>query len=466
MQKKLTLKIIVIFVIGVLLMIPLLMISEQIYERKSYLRDAKYSVAQNWTGAQRLTTPILVVPFVTEQQTQYYDGISESYKIKVNRQNHVKLILAQELDINAALDTSMRYKGIYQVPVYNAQVAVKGVFDQQALQQSLKEIESSADFKHFSAPYLSSIVSDARGINNAPQLRWNEHNIPFAPGSLLQSDSNGLHAILPISALRQHEKGVIAFEYKMNLRGMEQISFIPVAAQSDVSVTSNWAHPAFIGNFLPVDRQISTEGYQANWQVSSFATNIGTKLNQCAQGDCNALTATSFGVKQIEPVSIYVQADRSVKYGVLFIGLSFIAFFIFEITKKLPIHAIQYTLVGFSIAIFYLLLISLSEHIAFAAAYMIASFCCICLLFYYLSYVLQGVKDAFIFASLLAVLYGVLYVIISAEDFALLMGAVLTFITLALVMIFTRKIDWYNLVDPEKGKRSAAKTPALATEQH
>ncbi len=466
MQKKLSLKIIVIFVIGALLMIPLLMISEKIYERKSYLRDAKYSVAQNWTGAQQLMTPILVVPYVTEQQTQYYDGLSESYKVKINRQNKIRLILAQNLNIAANLDTSMRYKGIYQVPVYNAQVVVQGEFDQQAIQESLEEIENSTDFKHFSAPYLSSIVSDARGINNAPQLKWNDQNIPFAPGSLMQTDSNGLHAILPISALRQHDKGSIPFAYKMNLRGMERINFIPVATQSEVSVTSNWAHPEFIGNFLPVDRQINDEGYQANWQVSSFATNVGTKLNQCALGDCKALTATSFGVKQIEPVSIYVQADRSVKYGVLFIGLSFIAFFIFEITKKLPIHAIQYTLVGFSIAIFYLLLISLSEHIAFAAAYMIASFCCICLLFYYLRYVLQGVKDAFIFASLLAVLYGVLYVIISAEDFALLMGALLTFITLALVMVFTRNIDWYNIVDSDVDKRKKHKTAAISVDQN
>ncbi|MEH6443669.1 MAG: cell envelope integrity protein CreD [Oceanospirillaceae bacterium] len=457
MQKKLSLKIIVIFVIGALLMIPLLMISEKIYERQSYLQNAKHSVAQSWTGAQRLITPILVIPYVTQKSTQSYNGKSESYEVTTEQHNKMRLILAQNLTIDASLDTSVRYKGIYQVPVYNAQISVTGKFDQQAIQENLQSIENSTDFKHFSAPYVSSMVSDARGIGNVPVLRWNKQNIPFAPGSRLKANSNGLHAILPMSALRQgdqNEKGLSAFSYKMNLRGMEQISFIPVSAQSEISVNSNWAHPEFIGNFLPIDRQVSGEGYQANWQVSSFASNIGDKLNQCARGNCKELFKTSFGVKQIEPVSIYVQAERSVKYGVLFIGLSFIAFFIFEVTKKLPIHAIQYTLVGFSIAIFYLLLISLSEHIAFAAAYAIASFCCISLLFYYLRYVLQGAKDAFFFAVLLSVLYAVLYVIISAEDFALLMGAFLTFITLALMMIFTRNIDWYNLVDTKTDKHS------------
>lgn len=453
MQKKLSLKILVIVIIGALLMIPLVMISEKIYERQSYLRDAKYSVSQNWTGEQRLITPVLVVPFVTEKQTRYFDGKSASYKVNTVIKNRVKLILAQNLTVDTNLDTSMRYKGIYQVPVYNAQIAVKGQFDQSIITKAIQSVEKSTDFKHFSAPFISSMVSDARGISNAPVLHWNNLNIPFAPGSKLTTDSNGLHAVLSLETLRQTQASSVEFNYQMHLRGMEKISFIPVAAQSEISVNSNWAHPEFIGNFLPVEHTVKSDGYQAKWQVSSFASNIGIKLNQCASGDCKELMETSFGVKQIEPVSIYVQAERSVKYGVLFIGLIFIAFFIFEVTKKLAIHAIQYTLVGFSIAIFYLLLISLSEHIAFAAAYAIASCCCISLLFYYLRYVLQGVKDAFTFAVLLSTLYAVLYVIISAEDFALLMGALLTFIMLALVMIFTRNIDWYNLVDIETDKR-------------
>jgi inner membrane protein len=308
-----------------------------------------------------------------------------------------------------------------------------------------------SDFKHFSTPYISTIISDARGINNTPTLSWGDKRIKFSPGSLLNKNSNGLHVPLPLSALHRNDIKTTKFAYTIDLRGMEQLDFIPLGQQSDVKIHSIWPHPAFVGDYLPVSREITEQGYQAQWKVSSLASNISQKLNQCALGNCKQLLNTHFGVKEIEPVSVYVQADRSVKYGILFIGLIFIAFFIFEVVKKLAIHAIQYTLVGFSIAVFYLLLISLSEHIAFAAAYSIAAIACISLLFYYLHFVLKGIKDALFFGAMLSILYAVLYVIISAEDFALLMGAILTFITLALVMICTGNIDWYSLVDVNPG---------------
>lgn len=454
MQKKLSLKILLIAFIATALMLPLEMIDEKISERHYYLEDAKHSVAQNWTGTQRLLTPILAVPYITEHHNRVYDGPSDKYKISTVQRSHLALILAKEVKIDADLNTDTRHKGIYPVPVYSAALSVRGHFDRAQIASTLAQIEAGDSFKRFATPYLSSVVSDARGIGNAPQLTWNKQRMPFAPGSQLKADGNGIHAVLPLSALRSSGEGKSKFSFEINLRGMEQLSFIPVAAQSTVSVKSNWAHPSFIGNFLPLEREIDNSGYRAQWQISSFASNINEKLNTCARGDCNPLMASQFGVKQIEPVSIYVQAERSVKYGVLFIGLSFIAFFIFEVIKKLPIHAIQYTLVGFAIAMFYLLLISLSEHIPFAAAYAIASLCCISLLFYYLRYVLQGTSQALLFASLIALLYGALYVIISAEDFALLMGALLTFVTLAVVMISTRNIDWYNLVEPKRANKT------------
>jgi inner membrane protein len=148
-----------------------------------------------------------------------------------------------------------------------------------------------------------------------------------------------------------------------------------------------------------------------------------------------------------------LQSERSVKYGMLFIGLSFISFFIFEVIMKLAIHPIQYTLVGFAIATFYLLLISLSEHINFLLAYFIASICCTSLLLAYLRYVLSGYKQAIAFSGVLLILYAVLYVIISAEDLALVMGAFLTFTSLGIVMFVTRNIDWYEVGEQLNDKR-------------
>ena len=226
---------------------------------------------------------------------------------------------------------------------------------------------------------------------------------------------------------------------------MEGLSFIPVGKEAEISATSPWPHPQFTGSFLPVTREISQQGYQAVWKITSFASNITDKISKCEYGMCNELFSSEFGVKHIEAVDVYLQSERSVKYGMLFIGLSFISFFIFEIIMRLPIHPIQYTLVGIAIAIFYLLLISLSEHISFFFAYVIASLCCTGLLMFYLRYVLGGYKQALGFSVLLSLLYAVLYVIISAEDLALVMGAFVTFTSLAIVMFATRNIDWYRV---------------------
>ena len=445
MQKKLMIKILVILFIGILLMIPLMMISDKIAERNSYLEDAKNSVSQNWTGHQRLITPILVVPYVTKRPEVVSD---KPTKQDLTDEIKVRLFSAQGLNINARLTTDVRYKGIYKVPVYNAKIAVQGGFDRSQIQESLAAIRKLPAFKNFKTPYLSTVVSDSRGITNNPVLRWVKQSINFVPGSRLAVSSDGLHAALSFLTLTSGDSKTIDFSYDLSINGMEKLDFVPMASQSEVNISSNWAHPAFVGDFLPVTREISDAGYKAQWEISSFANNVTQKLNQCAQGNCHALLNSSFGVKQIEPVSIYVQAERSVKYGVLFIGLSFIAFFIFEIVQKLAIHAIAYTLVGSAIAIFYLLLISLSEHIAFYMAYLIAASSCVGLLCYYLSHILRGYRDALSFAVLLSLLFTVLYVIISAEDFALLMGAVLTFIALALVMICTRNIDWYSIGRP------------------
>jgi inner membrane protein len=228
---------------------------------------------------------------------------------------------------------------------------------------------------------------------------------------------------------------------------MESLSFVPVGEEVSLKLSSSWPHPEFIGKFLPVSRTIDETGYQAEWKITSFASSILEKVHQCESGNCSQLFNGQLGVRHIEPVDVYSQSQRSLKYGFLFIGLSFISFFIFETVRELPIHAIQYTLVGCAIAIFYLLLVSLSEHIEFAIAYAIATLSCVCMLMYYLRYVLGGAKEAAAFSGLLLLLYGVLYVIISAEDYALLMGGCLTFVTLFIVMISTRNIDWYRVGD-------------------
>lgn len=445
MQKRLIIKVVLITFIGLLLLIPLIMISEKIWERGQYLQQAKDSVSANWTGWQTLASPVLVLPYITENNLRYKDEKSNLIKVKKVRKLQHKYVLADTLKVTAKINTDIRFKGIYRIPVYRSHLSFNGTFDKVAISKAIAWIKQRDGFSRLEQSFFSTTVSDSRGINSIPVLRWDEQDINFQPGSQLADNNNGIHAVVPSLALSNRSKST--FSFQLELRGMEQLEFIPVASESQVSVSSDWPHPEFVGSFLPVTRDISDDGYQATWKITSFASNIADKLQRCEEGSCGELMRSGFGVKQIETVDVYVQAERSVKYGILFIGLSFIAFFVFEIVNKLPIHGIQYTLVGFAIAIFYLLLVSLSEHLDFALSYLIATCCCVSLLLFYLRFVLGGFKQALIFSAMLALLYAVLFVIISAEDFALLMGAGLTFITLTVVMVCTRHIDWYNLTD-------------------
>jgi inner membrane protein len=226
---------------------------------------------------------------------------------------------------------------------------------------------------------------------------------------------------------------------------MENLSFVPAGDLVTIDLQSSWAHPEFVGVFLPSNRDVNSEGFSAHWSVTQFASGIEDKLQRCEHSNCDPLKSSRMGVRLIDPVDVYLQSERSVKYGILFVGLSFISFFLFENLKKIRIHPIQYALVGLSVATFYLLLISLSEHISFGVSYLIATIACVSLIFAYLKSVLAGLSNSLWFSAALAALYGILYIIIQAEDFALLMGAILVFGMLSIVMLITRRIDWYEI---------------------
>ena len=402
------------------------------------------SVSQSWTGEQTVMTALIVIPYQVDQIITVVDKLTQNQSQQITKINKQKFIIPDKINITSVITNDIRHKGIYKIPVYTTRLAISGLLGQASFQKALTTIKSEKGTA--GQPYLTTTVSDPRGINSIPTLQWQEQQIPFKPGSQLASYNNGLHANLPdITTFTGTKANPVNFKFHLELRGMEALSFIPAGKEAEINTRSPWPHPQFIGTFLPVSREITKDGYQANWKITSFASNISDKVQQCETGICDALYSSHFGVKHIEAVDIYLQSERSVKYGMLFIGLIFISFFIFELLMKLPIHPIQYSLVGFAIAVFYLLLISLSEHINFLVSYSIASLCCTGLLLSYLRYVLGGYKQAFAFSALLLLLYGVLYIIISAEDLALLMGAFITFISLAIVMFATRNINWYEI---------------------
>jgi inner membrane protein len=216
-----------------------------------------------------------------------------------------------------------------------------------------------------------------------------------------------------------------------------------------VTLRSNWPHPSFTGDFLPVRHGIDAKGFTADWSTSFFSTNLGEALRKCDERvSCDDVFSHRFGVSFIDPVDQYLETDRSIKYALLFIGLTFAGFFLFDVLKRSPVHPVEYGLVGAALALFYLLLLSLSEHVGFGMAYLLSAAVCVGLITFYTSYVLHSLARGIGFGAGLAILYGCLFGLVSADDYALLMGSLLLLALLTATMVFTRKLDWARLGTP------------------
>ena len=286
---------------------------------------------------------------------------------------------------------------------------------------------------------------------------YKDSSFEFEQGSQLVGSPSGLHAVVKLPNGQVNQS--IKFSLPLAIDGMERLQFVPIAKNNQITMTSNWPHPQFGGRFLPAagsaQRKIDANGFNVACNISSLSSKAqqqfyANEAGLAQQSQSNQTSRVvgdieSFHVAFIEPVNIYSQADRAIKYGMLFIVLTFAAFFLFEVLKRLPIHPVQYTLVGLSLAIFFLLLLSLSEHMRFSLAYLISATACIALIGFYLKHVLQNWKRGFGFATGLCVLYSVLYGLLQSENNALLMGSILLFAVLAAMMTVTRKLDWYKL---------------------
>jgi len=441
MQKILFYKLTIIGLLALLLLAPLTMIKDTINERERFRSQAKGDIAQSWSESQVFTGPVLVIPFTQSIKKSVYDPQSGKTTEQEEMRRKLVYLIPEQLAIAGNVTTEQRYRGIHSVPVYTANLKVSGHF----ILPGQGTFSADTGTLNWEEAYISVGVSDIRGIKQQISLKWNGTEKPFQPGAQMNVFQGGVHAV--IGRLIPSEPQRYDFDMELALRGMESLRFTPLGKDSKVTLESPWPHPSFTGRFLPESREISDKGFKAVWQTSNFSTNIEEIFNNCTDSYCGKLEDTQFGVSLYDAVDIYQQTERSLKYDFLFIGLTFVAFFLFEVLKRLPIHPIQYGLVGVALAMFYLLLLALSEHIAFALAYFTAGGACVFLLSFYLSYVMRSAWRGVGFGGLLATLYGVLYVLISSEDTSLLMGALLLFIMLTLVMVITRKVNWYQIGD-------------------
>lgn len=438
MSTRTAVKVIAVIAIAVALLVPLIMIRGVVNERARYRQEARDDVAESWTGAQDLLGPVLRIPLLPTEASADGAELPAHY------------LLPDDLRIEATLRVESRKRGLYSVPVYITKLVIDGSFDLGSLPQADPQ-EPCFDL---GPAELAIAVSDNRGFTGTPALLWDGQSSEVLPGTGAAQLSNGVHANVGMLAVGREDR--VPFRIEFELRGMDRLTFAPIGRQTHVDLSASWPHPSFTGRFLPIEHEIRSDGFHAKWSVSHLASGAGEIPATLSDRERTRLFADNFGVALFEPIDIYQQTTRSVKYGNMFIVVTFTAFFLVEIVRKLMLHPMQYLLVGLALVIFFLLLLSLSEHMAFGLAYLIAAAACIGLIGVYMSAVLKKRSNGLGVVSVLAVLYGMLYGILKSEDIALVMGSILLFALLAVVMLVTRKLDWYTLAgDPPSATEAA-----------
>lgn len=421
-------------VILIALTVPLAMTSGVVAERTSRRNSVASEVSHDWGGAQSLAGPVLSVPY------RYSWTDANGRKQSATRRHYV---LPESLAIDGTLEPQVRSRSIFSVLVYTARLKVRGSFRP----PTLREAQPAPDAVLWNEATLHLGVADPRGIARAADLTWDGKVRGFVPAiagaGLFES---GVQA--SADGLGPDRTEPIAFALELDLKGTRELRLVPSAGETTVSLGSSWPHPSFVGRTPELPR-LYAGGFEASWRVPSFGRGfpsewtgsepaLAQKLQQQAQ-------AAAFGVGLIQPVDIYVQADRAVKYAVLVILVTFVMAFLWEITSGVLVHPVQYIFVGFALCVFYLLLLSLAEHRGFDQAYAIAASATILLLAWYWSWVFRGKGQGALMAAALSVLYGCLYLLLRLEDYALLAGSIGVFAMLALVMFLTRRVDWYQL---------------------
>lgn len=440
MNYRLLFKIGAIFLVAFLLLLPVVQIRELVGEREQ-TRDAVLAeIARSTGGAQTISGPLLIVPYTRTVRAWSEEREGVPRRVIESQVAGQLSFLPADFELSANVAVAERQRGIYRARIFDAHSRISGTFE---LKANYGVTSDLADYT-FGTPLLALGISDIRGIGNALALIWNGERVVFEPGTATSLLLAGVHAKLPAANVAGPQR--MSYDLSLSLQGAGDFQVTPMGRDSRVLVGSNWPHPSFVGELLPRERDVRQDGFDARWQTSFFATDLENVVNACqslaSNAPCPELGRRHFGVSFIDPVDHYLQSERATKYAFLFIGLTFAACFLLEVLQRLPVHPIQYGLVGLALALFFLLLLSLSEHIGFPLAYAIAAVACVSLVAYYVAHVIGDGKVGALFGGALGSLYALLYAILSAEDYSLLIGSLLVFGTLGAIMVLTRKVDW------------------------
>ncbi|MEQ1697939.1 MAG: cell envelope integrity protein CreD [Hyphomicrobiaceae bacterium] len=427
-----------------LLLIPLFIVGGLVSERERRARDVRSEVGRIWGPEQRLQGPFLVVPYTV--RVEILQGDKRVEQILERR----AVFTPEALDIVAASDTKTLRRSIFEVPVYASRMKLSGRF----AAPQITDVTAEAASVRWRDASLVLGLTGVSGLKESAILNIpGTTGTPFAPSLGIPAiNTAGIHAKLAnagIAVLPDPEKAPAAFNFDIDLtfNGSVSLDFAPAARETRVSLTSNWPHPSFAGAFLPDDRQVSAKGFKATWKIPHLARSVPESWS-LHETTIERLAPYAFGVRMIAPVDFYSLINRATKYGLMFLTLAFMAVFCLELVSKKSVHSVQYLFTGIALVFFYVLLLSLAEHIGFTFAYLLAASATGIMLAGYIGAVLRDTRLGLIMLAVFAVTYLLLYVILQLEDYALLAGALLGFAALTIVMFATLRIDWSGRTAP------------------
>jgi inner membrane protein len=424
--------------LALLLQIPIAMIGGLVAERQERRQAAVTEVSSKWGNVQSIIGPVLIVPYT------YRSTETSASGLQITRtETRNAIFLPEQLRVRGSIDAELRHRGIFSIPVYKVGLTLEGEFTR----PSFAELGLEPAGVAWERAQLAIGISDARAIQQETAVTWNGKPVSFLPGTGAFTDGGtGIHAVVGLANGGQRAQ----FSFPLSLNGSLGVYLTPFAQNTIVELQSNYGHPSFQGNWLPVERSVSDAAFRAKWSIPFLGRNY-PQAWKAEVGMRKEIDGSRFGVELVNPVDHYRMAERSVKYAGLFILLTFATLWLIEVLAGVRVHPIQYLLLGGALCLFYLLELSLSEHLGFPLAYTVASFSVVALVAGYSVVVLHHIRRALFVIAVVSLLYAYLYILLMNEDYALLIGSVGLFLILAAIMYATRRVDWYAV-----GTRSPA----------
>ena len=419
-RNRATLKLLFVGVLSLSMSFPLLLVRSIISERQDLQLSAEQTITDRWGGSQTIGGLVAVL--------NTSEVHADQRSIETRKQWRASVL--SDLSISADLTTQWRYLGIYEVPVYTTVVQIKGRIER----DKINDLQAEGDL------LLWLPLGDLRGVREVSSLVLGSLELTASPMSLMADKYTGLQFLVPAA---DREGLSETYTLEITLAGSHSLRFLPLADDTRVNLKSDWPHPEFIGQFLPAERNIDAGGSQASWQLMSLNRPYGDHWLMAGMSD-QQLSVAGFGMRLETPVDGYQRSERSVKYGILFITLTFFTLFLFEVLTGRPLHPVPYILTGAALAVFYLVLLALSEYLGFKWSFVLAVSLLLLIITPYTGAVLGGRKRGVLVGTMMGITYGLLYVLVSAQHLALLLGSLALLMAIAALMFLTRNVDWYN----------------------